>query len=132
MHIYKQMGFVIIAYIVLTALPLRAETDNPTSDLRCNQYVITRGARQSEVLRKCGKPSNIETWDQERIKRDFYKDIPAQTPEELSQEPLFLREYIRVEEWEYNFGPTKFLYYLRFENGRLTRITVGDYGYYPN
>ena len=34
-----------------------------------------------------------------------------------------------VEEWEYNFGTNRFLYYLRFENGKLMRITVGDYGY---
>jgi len=55
------------------------------------------------VLRKCGEPSNIESWEKESVKRDFYKNIPAQSDEELSQEPLFLREQIRVEEWEYNF-----------------------------
>jgi hypothetical protein len=115
--------------ILLLVLPIEARTDSPTSDLRCGQYVISRGARQSEVLRKCGNPSNIEWWEKESVRRDFYRDIPVQSDEQLSQEPFFLGEYIRVEEWEYNFGPTRFLYYLRFENGKLIRITVGDYGY---
>lgn len=123
------MRFIIIACVILTAPPIEAGTDSPASDLRCGVYIISRGARQSEVLRKCGSPNNIETWEQERIKRDFYQDIPAQSEEQLAQEPLFLREQIVVEEWEYNFGPTRFIYYLRFENGRLKRITVGDYGY---
>jgi hypothetical protein len=123
------MKFILMACLILTALPIEAGTDSPASDLRCGVYIISRGARQSEVLRKCGSPSNIETWEQERIKRDFYQDIPAQSEEQLSQEPLFLREQIVVEEWEYNFGPARFIYYLRFENGRLRRITVGDYGY---
>jgi hypothetical protein len=118
-----------MACLIFIALPSEAGTDNPTSNLRCGQYIISRGARQSEVLRKCGNPSNIERWEKESVRRDFYKDIPNQSEEQLSQEPLFLREQIRVEEWEYNFGPTRFLYYLRFENGNLVRITVGDYGY---
>jgi len=121
--------YLVAACLILIALPIEAGADSLTSDLRCGQYVVLRGARQSEVLRKCGDPSNIEWWEKESVKRDVYKNIPAQSDEELSQEPLFLREQIRVEEWEYNFGPTRFLYYLRFENGKLIRITVGDYGY---
>ena len=34
-----------------------------------------------------------------------------------------------IEEWEYNLGTGQFIRYLRFENGRLIRITTGDYGY---
>jgi hypothetical protein len=123
------MKFIITACFLLIALPIEAGTDNPMSALRCGQYIISRGARQSEVQGKCGNPSNIESWEKENVRRDFYKDIPAQSDEQLSQEPLFQREQIRVEEWEYNFGPTRFLYYLRFENGKLIKITIGDYGY---
>ena len=123
------MKFIIMACFFLIALPIEAGTDNPTSDLRCGQYIIYRGDSQSAVLRKCGNPSNIERWEKESIRRDFYKDIPVQSDEQLSQEPLFQREQIKVEEWEYNFGRTRFLYYLRFENGKLIKIMVGDYGY---
>jgi hypothetical protein len=47
----------------------------------------------------------------------------------LNQWQPFAKELVTVEEWEYNLGPTKFIRYLRFENGRLIRITDGDYGY---
>ena len=123
------MKFIIAACFLLMALPIEAGTDNPATDLRCGQYIISRGASQSAVLGKCGNPSNIERWEKESVRRDFYKDIPVQSDEQLSQEPLFQREQIRVEEWEYNFGRTRFLYYLRFENGKLIKIMVGDYGY---
>jgi hypothetical protein len=43
--------------------------------------------------------------------------------------PLFVKELVTIEEWEYNLGSNRFIRYLRFENGRLTRITEGDYGY---
>lgn len=123
------MKFIIIVCFILIALPISASERNPESTLRCKTYVITSGASQSEVLRKCGAPANIVAWDEERIMRDTYKDIPVQSQDELSQEPLFVKEYIKIEEWEYNFGPTRFIHYLRFENGKLERITSGEYGY---
>lgn len=38
------------------------------------------------------------------------------------------QQLVTVEEWEYNLGSNGFVRYLRFENGRLIRITEGDYG----
>jgi len=123
------MKLIIIVCFILIAFPIAASDNNAVSDLRCDPYIISLGDTQSEVLDKCGQPSNIETWEEERIKRDFYRNIPVQSPEELSQEPLLVKEHIKIEEWEYNFGPTRFTYCLRFENGKLTRIISGDYGY---
>ena len=123
------MKFIIIVCLLLAALPISASDRNPASTLRCGTYVISLAASQSEVLRKCGEPANIVAWDEERIKRDTYKDIPVQSQRELSQEPLFVKEYIKIDEWEYNFGPNRFIYYLRFENGRLEEISSGEYGY---
>jgi len=119
------MKFIIVACFILIALPIEAGTVPPASDFRCGQYIVFRGATQSEVLRKCGSPTTIETWEQERITRD----VPGQSQEELSQEPLIHKEHIAVEEWAYTFGLTRFIYYLRFENGELTRVTIGGYGY---
>jgi len=123
------MKFIIVACVILIALPTFASDRNAESTLRCGSYVISSGASQSEVLRKCGSPANISAWEEERIKRDTYINIPAQSEEELSQSPLFVKEYTKIEEWEYNFGPTRFIYYLRFENGKLERMTSGEYGY---
>jgi hypothetical protein len=123
------MKSIIIVCFILITLPVSANDRNPESTLRCRSYVITSGASQSEVLRKCGAPVDIVSWDEERVKIDTYKNIPAESEDELYREPLFVKEYTKIEEWEYNFGPTRFIYYLRFENGRLERITSGGYGY---
>ena len=123
------MKTLLIACLILIALPVFADENTTSSSMICDRFVISRGDTRSEVERKCGKPTDIETWDEERVKRDYYKNISAQTPEDLSQEPFLIKEYIKIEEWTYNFGPTRFIYYLRFENGRLQGITSGDYGY---
>lgn len=34
-----------------------------------------------------------------------------------------------IEKWVYNFGPTQFIYYLTFANGRLRRIQASEYGF---
>ncbi len=123
------MKIIIAVWILLLAVSVEAGTDDTVSAFMCRPFIISRGATKSEVLKKCGQPSNIESWQQERIKRDFYIDIPSPSDEQLSQQPLFLKDYIVIEEWEYNRGSTDFIYYLKFENGTLTRITVGSYGY---
>src|SRR4030067_3619384 len=84
------MKLIIIVCFILIALPIAASANN--ADLRCGPYIISSGDTQSEVLEKCGQPSNIETWEEERIKRDFYRNIPVQSPEELSQEPGIKRD----------------------------------------
>ena len=40
-----------------------------------------------------------------------------------------MKEEVRIEEWTYNLGPTRFVRYLRFENGILDAIRNGDKGY---
>jgi len=46
-----------------------------------------------------------------------------------SRRPLFVEELVSVEAGAYNFGSSRFIRYLQFENGRLTSIMEGDYGY---
>ena len=95
------------------------------SDLGCGSVIVSTGDRIYDVLRKCGEPAHTEVWAEERIRRDFGYLFE----ENQHRLPSFIRELVTIEEWEYNFGPQRFLRYLRFENGRLTKISLGDYGY---
>jgi len=101
--------------------------DSPAEDFRCGGDIISIGARKTEVLRKCGEPSSIETWEAVRYKSSL-GSRPVLPDEDLAR-PFLVKELVNIEEWEYNQGPGKFIRYLRFENGRLIRITTGDYGY---
>ena len=108
------IGCTLMVTLLLAATPdIMAASDIMDSDFRCGSRIITIGDRKYDVLRKCGKPSHTEAWEEVRLLRDFGDEAITVT----------------VDDWVYNLGSTYFIRYLRFENGRLTRITVGDYGY---
>ena len=69
----------------------------------------------------------METWEAVRYKGSL-GSRPVLPDEDLSR-PFLVKELVTIEEWEHNLGPGQFIRNLRFENGRLIRITTGDYGY---
>jgi len=97
------------------------------ADFRCGPAIISPGDRKYDVLRKCGNPDHVEVWEEVRARRELgsHLFLPGEEPPGFP----FVSVLVTVEEWEYNFGPGRFLRYLRFENGRLIKITTGDYGY---
>jgi hypothetical protein len=122
------MKIIQMSFILMVGLLLTAPSNTIASDFSCGSKMISIGDYQYDVLNKCGEPSHIEVWEKIRIKRDFGPRL-LETEMGGDQWPLFVKELVKVEEWEYNLGPTRFIRYLRFENGRLIRITEGDYGY---
>ena len=103
--------------------------DLAASDLRCGSRLVSIGDYRYDVLRKCGDPANVETWEEVRIRRDLLLSSPITPDQELFLRSPLAKELVTIEEWEYNFGQNQFIRYLRFENGRLRKITTGDYGY---
>lgn len=92
--------------LLLFAVPAAAET------MRCDGGVIATGDRSLEVLRKCGEPSFRDEWDEYLA----YHHVPS----------------AHVEEWHYNYGPSRLLHVLRFRNGKLTRIDTDGHGYHES
>jgi len=111
----------------LLILLLLVASGASTSDFRCGSGIISPGDRRFDVLRKCGNPDNVEVREEVRIKRDLGARLflPGEEPPGF----LFAKVLVTVEEWEYNLGPGRFIRYLTFENGRLIKINIGDYGY---
>ncbi len=78
--------------------------------LRCGNNLVDVGDRKIDVLAKCGEPVVTDEWyEEETFRRSSIM--------------------IHVEEWTYNFGPTRFIYILKFKNGELVEIRTGDHGY---
>jgi hypothetical protein len=123
-----QISCIFIVTLLLTAASGVMASDVMDSDFICGSGIITIRDHKYDVLRKCGEPSHVDLWEEVRIKRDFGSGL-LETEMEWRRWPLFAKELVTVEEWEYNLGSTRFIRYLRFENGRLIRITVGNYGY---
>jgi hypothetical protein len=102
----------------------------PVFGLRCDGRIVQIGDKTTEVAKKCGQPDNIEYSQVERIREDYYYIRKHNRSKDYPYIPFIEKEIIQIEEWTYNFGPTKFIRYLFFEKDRLTIIEQGEKGYY--
>jgi hypothetical protein len=126
-----------ISFVILLSLTILILQVDPGFAFRCNGRIISAGDTKFDVLQKCGEPTFKDSWVENRISRDLYRDILPRNEKgskrELERkdyrEPLFVEEYVVIDEWIYNLGPTRFVRYLTFENGKLVRIRTGEYGY---
>jgi hypothetical protein len=83
--------------------------------IRCDRDIVRLGAPKFEVLAECGRPSSTF----------------LQQKEVLLEEPIdpYRRNIVQIEYWLYNYGPRRFFIVYQFEDGRLTAILEGGYGY---
>jgi hypothetical protein len=108
--------------------------------IRCGTDVITEGDTSVDVLSTCGEPQYVNSWVEERIKRDFYPYSSYNSPYSSSfnsdrysnrnayRQPFLVKEDVVIERWTYSFGSNRFIHYLFFENGVLTQISQGPRG----
>lgn len=105
---------------------------NPAAALRCNQKIVSEGMPKEKVRKYCGEPTSIQ---ERTVVRAGFPRAPSRTQSDHSdqQELLFAdRSYeeVLVEEWTYNFGRHRFMYLVRFANGRVVSIEDIGYGYH--
>ena len=119
----------VITLLVLLGLILAGSPAAADLGLRCGTRLITDGDSIERVLNECGEPSLVNSWEEERIHRypkhfiDDRNDFEDYGPVHR----IIVR--VTIEEWTYNHGPHRFIDRVRFENGRVRRITSGGYGY---
>ena len=109
-------NFLSVILLVLLCWGLADQPEPVWSAITFNQFrcpdgsLILINARIAEVRRKCGPPTVAGQRQERKLWACGW-------------------ETLEIEEWTYNLGPTSFMLYLTFENGRLTRIESGEYGY---
>lgn len=91
---------------------------NDAFALRCGSKLVNEGDRKAEVLTKCGEPALVERWEEEIV--IYGDDVGKHVKKVVS---------LHIEEWTYNFGSNKFLYFLEFRDGKLFQIEAGSRGY---
>ena len=122
---------ILVCLAVLCVISRSAFADN----FWCNGKLVSVGLTKYEIVSRCGEPDYKDFRYEKRIKRDYYRDLflsgdPYRYRDrEKYREPLFVDEEVLIEEWSYNLGPTRFIRFLIFENGRLVDILTGDYGF---
>ncbi len=108
---------------------------------RCGSRVVSDGDYKAEVLLKCGEPQFVEEYlIYQTIVEDLIShrrtiqshQVPIFGTQEVYEIPpghTLLKTPIRVEDWTYNFGPSRLMQRLRFVQGRLKEIQAMGYGY---
>ncbi len=87
-----------------------------TSDtLDCTEGLISLGDLAPDILRKCGQPT-YSTQREEKIVDDT---LPG---------GRIIKTFI-IDDWTFNFGPTRFQYRLLLRDSKLWRIESMGYGY---
>jgi hypothetical protein len=112
--------------MVLLVSALTTPQAHAGDGLRCGSKLVSAGDSSGEVRSLCGAPDNVAQHTERRTVRQA-RSVPCAAGvcvvmvEDTVEVP--------VEEWTYDFGPHRFLQFLRFEQGRLVRVTSGGYGH---
>lgn len=92
--------------------------------LRCGNRIISRGDHATKLLHYCGEPVSVQSWVTQRgvvgLGSSLY--VPG----------FGFVEDVLVEEWTYNFGPSKLMRQVRLENGIVRDVENLGYGYRQN
>ncbi|MBU2548023.1 MAG: DUF2845 domain-containing protein [Proteobacteria bacterium] len=81
----------------------QALADNAMS---CGQKLVMVGDTKTDVLSKCGPP-------------DYQEMLGVEKTEDT---------VVKIEQWQYDFGPRNLIRILTFKAGRLATIELGPYG----
>jgi len=104
-----------IFLLFLALVTLISSADILAATVSCDGGIISTGDRSIDVLAKCGAPDSKESHQEELSER-----LDDNTKQKV---------FVTVEEWTYNFGPTRFMRIVILKNGVVTNIRTGNYGY---
>lgn len=107
----------------------------PAQALRCDHDLVPDRASFSEVSRICGPPTDARQWIEYRVVPVVQYHSPSSQGRRHSNQdhsstyikPIVIP--VNVEEWTYNFGPTRLIHVLRFEKGQLKSVETSGRGY---
>ena len=112
---------------VLLAAGLFHPTLAAADGMRCGTKLVSDGDSTYEVQSRCGEPQGKTKRIELRTVR-VWVGAPCVTADARCGRAIERTVEVQIEEWTYDFGPTKFIHYATFEDGRLLRVVTGDYG----
>ncbi len=105
----RKIGFILMVLAIAAAATAADALADPLS---CRGGVISPGDRSIDVLAKCGDPDFRES--HQEVQRDSVTNDKV---------------YVTVDEWSYNFGPSRFMRIVVLKNAVVSEIRTGNYGY---
>jgi len=85
----------------------------------CDPAALAEGKLKLEILARCGEPAVVDEWQEETAAvrqmegETVYADVVART----------------IALWTYDFGPNQLVRFVRIEDGKVSRVETGGYGY---
>lgn len=133
----NRLGLFLLGGLLVLGAAFFAETAHA---LRCDGRIVETGSGKAEILHRCGEPTWVEKRPEKRIERGCVGGRNYGDEYDGRRDRHFRRDgygrsydvcvhYVDIEEWFYNFGPSRFTQTLIFENNRLVEILDGDYGF---
>jgi hypothetical protein len=97
------------------------------SGFRCptSGRLISLGASTLEVRNRCREPDEIRSTVEHRTIRERVRKWIGGMFQEVWVERTV---EVPIDEWTYDFGSSRFMQFLRFENGRLHSVGEGPKG----
>lgn len=123
------MKLTTVCFLIVLLFVVGISNQISASGLRCGTRIITVGDTKSKVFTLCGVPDYTEEWEEKRIMRDFRHEPYSKDDYQWGKDPFLVETQIKFEKWHYNFGPTRLIHYLKFRNGKLVKIAIGERGY---
>lgn len=128
--------FSLFFFGVIFAIP----THVMANSLRCENRLVKAGYSQLEVEEICGFPAFIDLYQEEitfktyqRVAKPTDNKTDRHTKSHKNEDDYQLinthSSLINIEIWTYNFGSSRFIRTLRFENDKLVSIQDGSYGF---
>lgn len=84
------------------------------SALDCGQRLVVRGDREAYVRSVCGEPQSASTRTETRTVGGYNRTAPGVATYGATTVT------VQIDTWIYDFGPSRFMEELTFENGILT------------
>jgi hypothetical protein len=106
---------VLSCLVAATSLLTPAVRQASAGGFRCGNRLVSGGELIDQVFTRCGEPS--------------FRDFSTEYVSFETAPGIFVTKEVAIETWTYNRGPREFVRYLKFRDGRLDRISEGDYGY---
>ncbi len=117
-------------WFLLAALLLWPAPEATAAALRCGARLITEGDPRTKLLEECGPPSEVSSWQEERWEEFDGPPSPRLHREFERRRGVYgVRRIVQVEQWIYNWGPSRFIDVVRIEDGFVRRIQSGGYGH---
>jgi hypothetical protein len=85
----------------------------------CDENAVREGDSKLDVLSRCGEPAVADAWD----------EAEGETTGDGQGLVAGRSTTYRMERWTYDFGRNHFLRFVRLENGRVVKVSTGNYGY---